>query len=146
MNFCFMLIGTLFMTGLVDDFPESDLEVLNRAEVAFQSGIRARETSEEAKQFQVAAEYYGELGRRGIQNPDLYKNRGNACLLAGDWPKAILAYRRGLRLNPNDTQMRANLSYARDQVVYSSADNFARPHVGFWPPWLPQLTPSHTLW
>src|SRR5439155_9909951 len=82
----------------------------------------------------------------GVHNAALYRNQGNALLLAGDWPGAILAYRRGLRFSPNDRQMRANFVYARDQVVYSSADSFARPPVGLWPPWLPQLSARSSFW
>jgi hypothetical protein len=72
-------------------------------------------------------------------------NLGNAYLLAGDIPEAILTYRRGLQLNPNNLEMRANLSYARDQVVYASPDSFARPPESLWPPWLPRWTPGMSL-
>src|SRR5207249_798462 len=115
-------------------------------EAAFEQGVKARGTPEETKLFQLAAEHYEELRRRGVHNAALYQNQGNALLLAGDLPEAVLAYRRGLRLNPNDRQMRANLAYARDRVIYSSADNFAHPPVGWWPPWLPRLTPWLTFW
>jgi hypothetical protein len=128
------------------DIGQTDPEILERAEAAFEQGIKARETPEESKFFQSAAEHYEELRRRGVHNSALYRNQGNALLLAGDWPGAILAYQRGLRLSPNDRQMRANLAYARDQVVYSSADNFARPAVGLWPPWLPQLSAKSSFW
>src|SRR5207302_9041873 len=101
------------------DISQTRAEILERAEAAFEQGVKARGTPEETKLFQSAAEHYEELRRRGVHNAALYRNQGNALLLGGDLPGAILAYRRGLRLNPNDRQMRANLTYARDQVVYS---------------------------
>src|SRR5262249_34058604 len=64
-------------------------------------------------------------------------NEGNAWLLAGDLPHAILAYRRGLRLDPNDKAMRANLAFAREQVTYPSPGVLGRPSRDAWPHWLP---------
>src|SRR5438874_4006544 len=122
------------------DISQTDAKILERAEAAFEQGVKARGMPEESKFFQLAAEHYEELRRRGIHNAALYRNQGNALLLAGDWSGAILTYRRGLHLSPNDRQMRASLAYSRDQVVYASADNFARPPVGLWPPWLPRLS------
>jgi tetratricopeptide (TPR) repeat protein len=140
------VIVFLWTAGPPDFGGQKDAQVLELAETAFQQGVNARGTPEEAKFFQQAAEHYEELRRRGFHNTALYQNQGSALLLAGDWPGAILSYRRGLRLNPNDRQMRANLAYARDQIVYSSADNFARPPADWWPPWLHRLTPSLTFW
>jgi len=116
------------------------------AEATFQEGVSARGTPEESKFFQLAARHYETMRRSGVHNAALYRNQGNASLLAGDVSGAILAYRRGLRLEPNDRQMRANLAYARDQVIYYSGDNLARPPVSWWPPWLPRLTSSRTFW
>lgn len=139
-------MGIFWMAGPIDIAFDADREILSRAEAAFQSGVKARGSPDETQHFQRAAEFYEQLRQGGIQNPALCKNQGNADLLAGDWPGAILAYRRGLRLNPNGGEMRANLAYARDQVVYSSAESFARPAESFWPPWLPRLTVGFTLW
>jgi tetratricopeptide (TPR) repeat protein len=141
-----ILIGHLWTAGLVDNTSKAELEVLEQAETAFRQGIQARGSSEEQRHFQSAAESYEELRQRGAYNAALYRNQGNTYLLAGNLPAAILAYRRGLRLNPNDWPMRANLSYARDQVVYSSTDHFGRPPSDLWPPWLPRLTLKPTLW
>jgi hypothetical protein len=116
------------------------------AEAAFQEGVNARGTPEESKFFQLAARHYETMRRSGVHNAALYRNQGNASLLTGDVSRAILAYRRGLRLDPNNRHMRANLAYARDQVIYSSTDGFARPPSSWWPQWLPRLTPSLTFW
>jgi hypothetical protein len=140
-----VMMGLFWMAGPADHASEAQQEILNRAEAAFQAGVKARGTPEEAKYFQKAAESYEILWQSGVHNPAICKNLGNANLLAGHWPEAILAFRRGLGLNANDYQMRANLAFARDQVVYSSADSFARPPESFWPPWLPRLTIGFTF-
>jgi hypothetical protein len=114
--------------------------ILSQAEAALADGLRVRGTPDERAFFQKAAAAYEELGRRGHRNAALFRNQGNACLLAGDLPSAILAYRRGLRLAPQDKGLQADLTYARDRVAYPSADPFGRPPVGHWPPWLPRLS------
>jgi hypothetical protein len=144
-----MIFPAAVMTALwITGFNQllTDRQVLESAEAAFQQGVNSRGTPEEPKFFLLAAHHYETMRRSGVHNTALYRNQGNASLLAGDLPGAILAYRRGLRLNPNDRQMRANLAYARDQVVYSSADHFGRPAVGWWPMWLPRLRPLLTFW
>jgi hypothetical protein len=45
-------------------------------------------------------------------------NLGNAHFLADQLPEAILAYRQGLRLDPNDQGLHDNLDYARARVNY----------------------------
>jgi hypothetical protein len=123
----------------------TDEAILERAETAFREGVKAVESTERAKLFAQTHALYDELRKRGAENPDLFRNQGNAALLAGQLGEAIFAYRRGLRLAPNDRELRANLDYARDRVVYSSADNFAQPAVSLWPTWLPRLTPVQLL-
>jgi tetratricopeptide (TPR) repeat protein len=141
-----VMMGLFWIAGVVDSPSDDDLDVLNRAETAFLAGVKSPGTALETKQFHQAAECYEELHRRGVHSSALFMNQGNAYLLAGNVPEAILAYRRGLRLNPDNRQVRANLAFARDQVVYSSADNFARPPESYWPPWLPRLTVQSTFW
>jgi hypothetical protein len=141
-----IIMGVFWIAGVVDGRSDANLDVLSRAETAFIAGVKSRGTVLETKPFQQAAEWYEELRRRGVHSSALDMNQGNACLLAGNLPEAILAYRRGLRINPNNRPMRANLAFARDQVVYSSADNFARPPESYWPPWIARLTVRSTFW
>jgi tetratricopeptide (TPR) repeat protein len=122
----------------------SDAELLQWAETAFSAGVKLRQTkpAHAVRSFREAAADYEELRRRGADNPDLYRNAGNAWLLAGDLPRAILAYRRGLRLAPNDTALRDHLAAAREEVVYPPPGGFGRPPVDQHPPWLPRLSPA----
>ena len=72
-------------------------------------------------------------------SPALSFKAGNAWSLAGDLPRAIAAYRRGLTLDPADARLRMALDYARDQVQYPPAADVVRllqPERDLWPPWL----------
>jgi hypothetical protein len=62
-------------------------------------------------------------------------NLGNAHFLADQLPEAILAYHRGLCLDPNDSGLRENLDYARARVHYPFGER-GRPEEDSWPPWL----------
>jgi hypothetical protein len=116
----------------------SDVEVLKLAEESWAA------TSAHAAQpgdpvFLQLARCYEELRRRGIDNPALNRNLGNAYLFTGDVPRAILAYRRGLREAPADRGLQGGLAFARSQVAYPSDSTLGRPPVQNRPPWLPRL-------
>jgi hypothetical protein len=113
-------------------------ETLERAERAFREGVQARAHPDQARpHFRAAVDLYQALRRQGVDNPGLCRNLGNAALLAGDLPAALLAYRHGLRLAPADRVLRDNLEYARDQVGYPPG-TLSRPAPDAWPPWLPR--------
>jgi tetratricopeptide (TPR) repeat protein len=117
-----------------------DGELMERAQSEFQEGVRLRQASEQAKpHFRSAVDCFEELRRRGANNARLYRNLGNASLLADDLPHAILSYRRGLRLTPNDRLLRESLAEARERVVYPASGGLGRPRSEARPPWLPRL-------
>jgi len=123
----------------------SDAEVLGQAEAAFRKGVESREDPSAARAaFRDAARHYEELARRGFRNPALYFNLGNAHLLADDLPRAILSYRRGLLLSPNDSTLRDGLGGARERVVYPVGD-FGRPPRDLLPAWVPRVTSGPVL-
>ena len=106
----------------------ADLELAGRAETAFQDGVKLRNKGEHGRaEFRAAAACYEELRRRGVDNTELEHNLGNAYFLADDLPRAILAYRRGMRLSPLDATLRRRLDDAREQVVYPDDTSFGRP-------------------
>jgi tetratricopeptide (TPR) repeat protein len=123
----------------------SDADVLRQAETAFQEGTRLRDRPGEARRaFAEAAERYADLHRRGAVSAALFLDEGDADLLAGDLARAILAYRRGLRLAPNNRMLRRNLEYARGLVAYPESSSMGRPPVAVLPPWLPHV-PSEVV-
>jgi hypothetical protein len=146
------MVGLALLTGLLLNADgaaaaQPDAELLRRAETAFHAAVQLRQTkpARAVQSFRAAAADYEELRRRGADNPDLDRNAGNGWLLAGDLPRAILAYRRGLRLAPNDAELREHLAAAREQVVYPQPGGFGRPPVDQHPPWLPRLSPAAFL-
>jgi hypothetical protein len=123
----------------------SEREVLGLAESEFQAGVRSRQSREQAiPHFRNACRYFEELHRRGVSNASLYRNLGNAYLLADDLPHAILSYRRGLRVGPNDLALRESLAEARQRVVYPATGDMGRPRSDDRPRWLPHM-PSKGL-
>jgi hypothetical protein len=119
---------------------EPPVATARAAEEAFAEGLRLRDEPDKARPlFRRSADLFEQLRRGGAANPALFRDEGNACLLAGDLPGAILAYRRGLRLAPDDRALQQLLAAAREQVVYKQPGAFARPPVSLRPPWLPRL-------
>jgi hypothetical protein len=118
----------------------SDVELLARAEQAFRTGVAARTDSSQARHyFGKAASDYEILRQRGYRSSALFGNQGNAYFLAGDWPGAILAFQRGLRLDGGNRQIQAHLDHARSQVVSPF------PPVRGLLPWLPRWHSNRLL-
>jgi hypothetical protein len=114
------------------------------AQLAFQRGLNARQDGRAADAvaaFRLAAEH---LEAESLPpSPALSFKAGNAWSLAGDLPRAIAAYRRGLALDPADARLQTALDYARSQVPYPPATEVARllrPERDWWPP---SLTLQH---
>jgi tetratricopeptide (TPR) repeat protein len=121
--------------------PPDDL--VTQAEAAFHEGVQRvaeapDQPAEARKSFAQAAKLYEQVRQDGAHNVALYRNLGNASLLAGDLPRAILAYRRGLLLAPNDHELRSNLAFAREEVALPPPGDLGRPPVDHRPPWLPR--------
>lgn len=134
-----MVLATLLM-ALAVAAPPSDADLLARAENSFAEGLRLRDQPAQARPlFRAAAEAYARLSERGFDNANLDCNEGNAWLLADDLPHAILAYRRGLRLDPANAALHESLTFAREQVRYATSGSFGRPPADDRPPWLPRL-------
>jgi hypothetical protein len=141
------VVGIVLLAALsVTAANASDADLQRQAVDSFAEGVRLREESEKARPlFRRSADLFEELRRRGAANPALFRDQGNACLLADDLPGAILAYRCGLRLAPNDRALQQLLAAAREQVVYKQPGRFARPPINHRPPWLPRLPVGATL-
>jgi hypothetical protein len=126
------LVVCLFDSGMTD---QTLLEDANRH---FEAGVQASRGSEAARPwFRTAAEDYDRLQSRGYRSPVLFRNQGNAYWLAGDLPRAILSYRRGLHLAPRDRQLLTALELARDQVAYGEGPSLRPARADGWLAWLP---------
>ena len=137
-----LLLGTLSsaLEGQADD------AVLQQAESAFVQGLQLRSQPGAArKMFQEAAQAYAVLLERGRHNAALFRNSGNASLLAGDLPQAILAYRAGLQLSPGNRALQRSLNFARAQVAYPDASAIGRAPSEQRPPWLPHIASTWQL-
>lgn len=75
---------------------------------------KARSAPEAQRLYHQALEGFESLLRDGISNGRLYYDVGNTYLRLGDVGRAIVNYRRGLRLMPGDEAIRRNLQVARN--------------------------------
>jgi len=100
----FLLLLAVFTPGQAK--PLLDLETMNRANQLYENG-----------HYSEAARTYQQLVDQGYSHNSLFYNLGNANYRQGNLGKAILNYERAARLNPRDTDIQANLSYAQQQTV-----------------------------
>jgi hypothetical protein len=119
----------------------ADEALLEEAQNYFRLGSAVRQEPPLARPlFREAANAYTELIRRGYRTPEEYRNQGNALLLSGNLPRAILAYRLGLAIDPANLSLTRCLDFARKQVIYHQPENLGRP-----PPPSVWLSAAHGL-
>lgn len=114
-----------FALGLLARAPElaqalpyaPQLVLLEQANEAFEHALTSPEPQAAQGYYQQALAGYAQLVAAGVENAKLYYNLGNTSFRLNDLGQAILCYRRGLRLEPGNRQLQANLSYARSQRV-----------------------------
>ena len=114
--------------------PLVQLEQANRA---FEQALISPTPEAAQGYYQQARAGYEQLVAAGIHNARLYYNLGNAYFRLNDLGRAILSYRHGLRLEPGNRQLQANLRYARsrrtDQIDVSSQRRPTLfPQLFFW--------------
>jgi len=138
-------VGLVLLGPAYGQTQQSDDDVLAAAESAFRQGVENKPRLLVArKHFSVAVDAYRELHRRGYRSAALYRNLGNAGVLADRWPEAIWAFHVGLRLDPNDSVMQEHLAFARGKVLYPLAGQ-GRPEADAWPAWLRRPPPLGVL-
>jgi tetratricopeptide (TPR) repeat protein len=84
--------------------------------------------------FSDATNLYEKILASGGSSANLLFNYGNAEFKSGNLGKAIAAFRRAELLAPRDSEIRANLEFARNQVQGSTV------RESRWENWLGQLT------
>jgi tetratricopeptide (TPR) repeat protein len=96
--------------------------------VAVETYTRALETEDRASRlaaFREAERLFERAVAGGARNAELYTNLGNAALQGEHLGRAVLAYRRALRLDPDHPRALQNLEHAR----------------GLLPEWVPRREP-----
>lgn len=73
--------------------------------------------------YNLAIELYNRALDENGRNSDLYYNLGNACYLAGRISGAVLAYERALRIDPSNSDARANLDFVNARLEDKPEDN-----------------------
>lgn len=107
--------GTLAGAALT---PEQKSTLFAESNEAFRLGNAASDPAQRHMQYDRAILRFERVIQEGeIENPKLYYNLANACLLNDQIGKAILNYRRALRLDESDTNIQKNLAFARTRRV-----------------------------
>ena len=104
MKYCFSILSAVFLCA--GSLLASDITANFSA---------ANQLYAEGK-FSEAAKSYEAILRSGAVSPNLLFNQGNAEFKSGNLGSAIAAYRHAALLAPRDTDIRANLEFARNQV------------------------------
>ncbi len=110
---------------------------LEQANRAFEQALTSPTPETAQGYYRQAMAGYEQLVAAGIRNARLYYNLGNTYFRLHDLGRAILYYRRGLRLEPGNRQLQANLHDARsrrtDQIdVSSQRQPTLFPQLFFW--------------
>ena len=109
--------------------PQADMEMryawLNEANTVFQqaNAAAAQDPARAQMLYGKAILLYERIVTQGqVRNAKLYYNLGNAYFLVDDIGQAILNYRRALRLDRSDVNVRNNLAFARSQRLDKVAE------------------------
>lgn len=97
---------------------EQIYSLFSQANIAFKAANSATNDSERQKLYEKAVLSYEKIINQGrIKNAKLYYNLANTYFLKEDIGRAILNYRRAEKLDKADSNIRKNLSFARDRRI-----------------------------
>ena len=97
------------------------------------AGFDAANKLYDAGKFSEASAAYEKLLLSGRASSAIYYNWGNACFKSSQIGRAIAAYRQASDLAPRDPDLRANLTFARNQVA---GPTLVAPRWERWLNWL----------
>ena len=86
-------------------FAQDNKELLNQANAAY-----------EAKSYAQSITLYEQVLQANVQSVALFNNLGSAYYHKNDMPKSILAYERGLKIDPFNKSIQHNLDLAIEQL------------------------------
>jgi tetratricopeptide (TPR) repeat protein len=99
------LAGIAIRLAAPSPLPEADRETFNRANQLYQAGNYA-----------AAASLYEQLAAKGIANPDLFFNLGNAYTQTGKAEQAAESYAKAAQLAPRDALVVSRLKQAGESL------------------------------
>jgi hypothetical protein len=127
----------LLLVGVLSAIePPNDETLLRHAALVFGQAVRESDPHVAREAYRSASRDFEALLQRGHVSPALYHNLGNARLLAGELPEAIIAYRRGVRFAPADPDLAIDLQLARAQVNRPGGARFWRGWLSAVEAWL----------
>jgi len=101
------LATILLLIGMaLQAYCQSNDELAAKANKAYQAG-----------QYAVAIELYEKIIGSGYESAPLYYNLGNAYFRSKEIPSAILFYEKALKQDPNQSDIRHNLSVANSRIT-----------------------------
>ncbi len=112
----FMCVATAVCIGTVE---EDKAALFAQATEAFSKANESASEPAKAERFYTDAilGYEKIISDYKIHNAKLYYNLANAYFLKGELGRAILNYRRALKLAPTNADIQKNLSFARNQRI-----------------------------
>lgn len=114
-------LGLLLVVGFGLDAPRTafaagEEPMLQQARNSYRLALSRNGRDQRRSEFARAEALYRELGALHPECPELLTDWGNAALLAQEPGRAVLAYRRALRLDPSAERARRNLGFLRDRL------------------------------
>ena len=129
-----LLPALLAAQPLTMTHPEQ-LDLLTQANQAFEQALSSGDPRQAEGYYRQSIKGYERLIDGGVRNAKLHYNLGNAYLRVNHLGRAIAHYRRGLRLEPGNPRLQANLRYARSlRIDKMEAGNQSAilPYLLFW--------------
>ncbi len=106
----------LIVLAAFNSLPPARASEGGERERAFFKSLETFDKARTPKEYRFAAENFEALLSPDFQNDALYYNIGNARVKAGDYGRAILAYRKAIPFRPRDQWLEANLNQAMGAV------------------------------
>lgn len=130
--------ATFLLLALIAATPGASASEGGERERAFVNALAAFDAANSQAQFRSVAAAFESLISPEYQNDALYYNIGNARVKAGDYGRAILAYRKAKLFRPRDPWLEANLNQALNSApgrIPPVPEPWWR-NVFFWSGWL----------
>ncbi len=134
-----MTTGLLVLVSFLSVLPLPD------ARRTFEEANRRFTEAASADEFLAVAATYQSILDGGVRSGVVLFNQGNAYFRAGEYGRAIAAYRQAERFRPRDPLLESNLDLARTRLGVTAPPRRLVDHVLFWRRWLSVSETAHLL-